>query len=170
MTTQIAGAVLILGAVLWLGMGLSAEEKRRGAELGAFCHLLEALRNGIASASMPVSDICLHFSDETLAQNGFLPRLHELCREQAAAPLSRAFSEHRAECGFALSEDEAALFSEFASGLGQEDSAGEVRRCDYYLSLWRARLSAAEDGLSANTRILRTLPLACGGLLILLFV
>ena len=101
---------------------------------------------------------------------GFLPRLHELCREQAAAPLSRAFSEHRAECGFALSEDEAALFSEFASGLGQEDSAGEVRRCDYYLSLWRARLSAAEDGLSANTRILRTLPLACGGLLILLFV
>lgn len=172
MTQKIFGAVFVLAVSFYIGMMLAANERRRVAELEAFYHLMERIRDSIASLAQPISEICLQYTDETLEKNGFLPRLRDLYQNGMKTEniLYRAILEQDAAHSFQMTAEDVSVLTNYAVSCGQEDSTGEVRRCTYYLSLLEKRLNDAKTALSANTKISRALPLSLGGLLIIMLL
>lgn len=176
MTCRICGVILIMTVSMYIGMTLASNERKRVAELRGFCRFIECIRDGIASMGLPISDICVRFSDPALEKNGFLTRLKERSDTGVGGGVGRsgvlyeALSDMRAAQNPVLSDEEYTLIEEFFSSIGHTDREGEVRRCDYYLGLLKKRLACAEETASANAKISRALPLSLGGLLVIMLL
>lgn len=168
MTVRIVGAVLIAAASVAVGAGCVGNWERRVRQLGAFCRLLLALRDGISILGLPLAQIVSRFSDGVLEECGYLPYL----RAALEAGAYGAFSEGLRRClgMLVLEEAELSLLLSCFDALGTEDSGRECARCDYCLARLQALYDEAVAALPARSRIAKTLSAAAGGVTVLLLL
>ena len=166
---RMLGAVLVLSISFYMGLALSGQARRRVAELEGFCRLLEALRDGIASLRLPVGEIYDHFSNETLEKNGFLACLRaKTAEDHVWDPLGEAVREMMDKRRLALLPADAAELLALSRDLGKNDSAGEIKRCEYYLARLSHILKTAEKDAPGDARVSRATSLCAGILAVLL--
>ncbi|MBQ7981957.1 MAG: hypothetical protein IJ302_00165 [Clostridia bacterium] len=168
MTVRIVGAALIAAASVAVGAGCVGIWERRVRQLGAFCRLLGALRDGIAILGLPLSQIVSRFSDGVLEESGYLPYL----RTALGGGEYGAFSEGLRRCRgtLVLEEGEMTLLLSCFDALGTEDSGRECARCEYCLARLQALYDEAAAALPARSRIAKTLSAAAGGVTVLLLL
>ncbi len=168
---RIFGGILILIGCLRIGGALVSEEKRRVTQLRAFLTLINAIREGVGTLHLPLREICLQHRDPNLEETGYGSALrHRFSSEEAGdiPPLAHAFSDISES--LSLEKEEAELLSSFFLNIGTQDSERECDRCDYYKTKLFGVLERIESGLPSRIKVLRTVSLSVGGLLVLMLL
>ncbi|MBQ3065328.1 MAG: hypothetical protein IJC98_03730 [Clostridia bacterium] len=171
MYLKIIGAALILLACLRIGTVLILQERQRVVQLRAFFVLITAIREGIGVLHLPLREICTQHRDPNLVKTGYTEALMRRfsSEEDTGMPvLANAFFDISES--LSLTEGEVQLLSAFFLDIGTQDSEKECSRCDYYKAKLSGLLETAVEGLPARIKVLRTVSLSVGGLLVLMLL
>lgn len=156
---QLIGAAGILSLAVYLSIVLSVMEARRVRQIEGLLLLVRHIRGEIACFRTPVGDIYATFHNEALAECGFLAVLRE-------SGFSAALATGRET--LYLAEEELATLTAFAEGVGRSYSAEQVALCDYTERELEKALAKRREEAPKRTRVLRTLSLVGGLMLVVL--
>ena len=143
----IIGALLILGASCAVSFCLIREGAGKVTALEAVCRLIMHIKQNIETFGTPIDGILECYSSEYFEKSCFADEM----RKNGIA--------HAASCGrIALREDAKTEFKAFAENIGKGYRDEEIRRCEYYLSLFEGYLSEEKDRLKRYSPMYRYLP------------
>ena len=159
---RIAGALLILVAVLFAGREYSKFVSRRLDQLSGFYSLLEYVESSISKYLSFGRGLWVGFSCEALEGCGFLGLLRE-----GRNPYE-AFLQIKSK--LSLSSDQCELLEEFFMGFGREYQDGEMKRVSEYRKKLGRILDDQAQSLTNNAKVLKALLLGAGMSLVILVI
>lgn len=158
---QLIGAAGLISLALYLAVALSKMEMRRVRQMEGLLLLVRHIRGEIACFRTPVADIYASFQNEALAECGFLAALRE--RGFYSALMAGRETLY-------LGGEELAILTAFAEGVGRSYSAEQIALCDYTLRELEKALARRREEAPKRTRVLRTLSLVGGLMLVILLL
>ncbi len=158
---QLIGAIGVMALSAYLAFSFSKMEGKRVRQIEGFLLLIRHIRAEIACFRTPVADIYAGFSHAALAECGFLESLRE-------RGFSAALAAGQGE--LYLEEEEMATLSAFGEGVGRSYSGEQIALCDYTIGELEKALSRRREEAPKRARVLRTLSIAGGLMLVILLL
>lgn len=147
MTVKIIGAVLILASSLGVSAFLTKEGKRKVENLEAIIKLIEYIKRNIDAFLTPLSGIFTGYTCEVLDGCGFGDEMRKNGLVSAV------------QCGYLmLSENADDELLSFAEKLGGGYRDEEVKRCEYYRSVFESFAEAEREKQRRNRDLYRYIP------------
>ncbi len=162
MLTKTLGVIFLLCACLYLSAAAGSFERRRVRQSEGMLMLLRHIRTQISCFRTPIGDIYASFCSDELESCGFLPRLRE----------GEDFCTALQECrqSLLLDEEETDLLAAFGKEVGGSYRDEQVEGCDYYIGELERICRNRREEQPKRVRLARSLVLAGGLLLILIFL
>lgn len=162
MLVKIIGAALLLGLTVYVALEFSLMEGRRLRQIEGFLLLLRHIKAQISCFCMPTADIYRGFSNESLEESGLLASLCE----------TNEFAKSIKDCRerLYLEDEEINLMLAFGGELGKSYRGEQIDCCDYYISEFESTYSARREEHPRRTRLMRSLLLSGGLMVIIIFI
>lgn len=158
---KLFGIAFLFFSCVFTGFFVSSFYKKRVEQLEGFRDLIKFTASQIEGYLTPTHRIFALFQNMALQKSGFLTLLGS-CGWEAA------FKECRGR--LFLTEREIFELTAFFSRLGNCDTDSAVRHCNYYITLLGEWASAARAELPGKIKLCRSLGLAAGVMLAVLFI
>lgn len=157
---KIAGAAMLLGACILFGFGWTGTMRKRITLLENLCGVIRRMETDLRQQNKPLAEI--------MEQEGFASLAKELRAgklfSQAAEPLVK-----RLEHLFGTGETVTAV-AELAWNLGRYDCTTQVEACKRACFRLEACKKQLEQELAEKQRLYRTVPVALGGMVLLIAI
>ena len=158
MIWRIFGALLIIGASVYMGHFIASYGKRKLRSTEEALLLIKYIRRNIEAYLTPVGEILKGYTSEYLEICGFADAMRE-------SGLKTAVEGEYLELPQAVKDD----LSAFAEKLGSGYAEDELKMCDYYIGRLEESAAAAREKLTVNGRLYRLLP-PIGGLSLIILL
>lgn len=161
MTVKYIGMALVLIFTTLVGNGLAIAEKRRIEQSEALRALIAHITREIECFKTPLDSIFSSFSNKILERIGFLDKVTEGSLKVALSGSENLFCFKEETCKKLLG---------FADFLGKSDSADQISRCKYVLSLIDDDIKKSRDQYPKNRKMYSSLGVLFGIMIIILLV
>ncbi len=161
MTVKYIGMALVLIFTTLVGNGLAIAEKRKVEQSEALRALIAHIYREIECFKTPLDGIFSSFSNKTFEKIGFLDKV-------VKGSLKDALS--GGENLFCFKEETYKKLLAFADFLGKSDSADQISRCKYILSLMDEDIKKSRDQYPKNRKMYSSLGVLSGIMIIILLV
>jgi stage III sporulation protein AB len=167
---RFSGAVLIIAAATYAGFLLAAAYRNRPKEIRQWRSALQAIETEILYGQVPVTDLALHLSRQLPRPAAlFFENLYKMLNTEGM-PLRHAWAQVTEDFwqDTSMKQSEKQIILQFGKTLGTEDTVNQQK----HIHLAMAHLKREEDealaGQKANERMMRSLGLLTGILIVLI--
>ena len=157
---RIGGAALLLAASLLLAVTLSRGEEKKLRRSEGLVLLVRHIREEVRCFRRPLPEIYDSFSHAALEECGFLSVLRREGLAHALKEMADALT---------VSNEEKRALLAFARAVGNGQTEGQIRLCDYTLAELEKMLAKRREEAPRRTRVLQTMSIS-GGLMLLVLL
>ncbi len=147
MIWKCVGALLIIGAAVYMGHFIASECKRKLQGTEEALALVKYIRRNIEAYLSPIGDILKGYSSEYLEECGFA---HTMRETGLACAVEEGYLDLPIQAKRALWD--------FASSLGSGYAEAELKHCDYCIAMLEEVAASEREKLTLNGRLYRFLP------------